>query len=217
MKKMVLNFSSTKFDYFVLLILLTAYFPARFRDPSIGFENGLIESMQVFVLLLHAVFLFTAGKKEKPYRKQWYTVAYVYLLMAARELSWGRVFFKTGMTEMGPSFLPMSSLPYHNIITIIVDLVVLYTVYCLKKYVQWDKITSLKFPIVSCCLIALAVALMFVAEHFHFFGLLAAPNAQVFEEIAELCIYLELMINSALCVLKLHLSENENTLATNVL
>jgi hypothetical protein len=102
----------------------------------ISWENGILEDSQVIVLLF-GMFqcLFFPQHTEKYFRNMWLTGAASLLLMAGRELSWGRVFFVRKVTEDGPQLVAMKDLPYHLGMEIIIGVYALLLLIALVKVV----------------------------------------------------------------------------------
>ena len=99
--------------YFLLIV------PVAFVMPEhLAWENGPLEILQNIVLFCDVVlcivlFRKTAGQR---FHKLWLAVSGYFLLLFGREISWGRIFFQTGMDEHGPTFISMSSVPGHQYI-----------------------------------------------------------------------------------------------------
>ena len=102
--------------YAVLLLPLGYVMP-----PYLAWENGVLEMLQNIVLfgdMCLAAYFFrkTAGMGGKSIHRLWLAAAGYFLLLLGRELSWGRVFFPTGMDSHGPTFVSMNSIPGHEMI-----------------------------------------------------------------------------------------------------
>ena len=102
--------------YAVLLLPLGYVMP-----PYLAWENGVLEMLQNIVLfgdMCLAAYFFckTAGTGGKSIHRLWLAAAGYFLLLLGRELSWGRVFFPTGMDSHGPTFVSMKSIPGHEMI-----------------------------------------------------------------------------------------------------
>ncbi len=73
-----------------VLTLLALLYPAyKLLPPECGYENGVIENYQLMVLFFGCFFWVLVPK----YRKLFILAALIYLVMAGREISFGRVWF----------------------------------------------------------------------------------------------------------------------------
>ena len=112
-------------DLLSIFLLLACYPLAQFLPPECGWENGLIENAQAILLLIGAMFCFNCAYYY--FKGMGFTVGLLYLDMFMRELSWGRVFFPTGIyTEMGPEFISMNSIPLISAVIGIIALILQY-------------------------------------------------------------------------------------------
>ena len=175
----------------IIMYIMTglAYKLAKILPPSLGWENGFLENTQVVVLITGCLLCLSAAPKI--IRKQALVIAGIYLLMIGRELSWGRVFYPTGIiTEMGPEFIAMSQIPYHNLIHLAIGIYCLVLLYALLHSFNWHYFWAIPLPLATFSLLFITVAGQITAEHLSLPGL-THPQAQTLEEILELIIYLE--------------------------
>ena len=123
-----------------------------------------------------------------------YTIGLLYFIMFMRELSWGRVFFPNGnIDEMGPKFIAMDSIPYHNLINTGIGIVIAVILYGFYKFMPWKKlIFKIDFPIISAVIGIIALILQYGGEHV-WFSALTHPQNQILEELAEVIVYLEML------------------------
>ena len=107
-----MNLTTLQYKIFVGLafagLVLSA--PLAFVLPvEWSFENGLIENAQIVVLLGGIILILSVRSSMKWFQRFF---AAVLLLIVFRELSWGRVFFPTGMEKFGPIFVSMKDYEY---------------------------------------------------------------------------------------------------------
>lgn len=176
-------------DY-MAMVLLTLCFPLGQLLPiSWGWEDGIIENTQAVVLLLEAVLTFIWGRQSL--NKGWYAVSGSFLLMMGRELSWGRVFFPTGlMDDEGPAFIDMADVPYHYLIHLLIFLVIVAVAYGLWKYRVFHLLIKERVPLTAALIIVMSVVIERISE-LHGFAGYTKPQAEVVEELAELVCYVE--------------------------
>ena len=77
---------------------------------SIAFENGPIENFQVALLfgaVINSIRLMSSIRDQSA-RSFNLFCALMFILLAVRELSWGRVFYQIDFDETGPEFVTMS-------------------------------------------------------------------------------------------------------------
>lgn len=180
-------FSPTTIFSFILLLAV----PLGWLLPaSWGHENGVVENTQVFVILLTAVVAWRAYRWGSGSRESKKLFAYsipLILLVAFRELSWGRVFYPNGYG----GYLPLKALWYGKFVypavgMVIVIIFVIGYLQCLdKEILRWSKYG--KFPIIDILLIFGGFfAADFVEHHTHGFF---ASYQDLFEELFELVMY----------------------------
>lgn len=186
------KFQVTPQDLLSIFLLLACYPLAQFLPPECCWENGLIENAQAILLLIGAVFCFNCAYYY--FKGMGFTVGLLYLDMFMRELSWGRVFFPTGIyTEMGPEFISMNSIPQHNFINAVIGAVIAVILYGFYKFMPWKKlIFKIDFPIISAVIGIIALILQYGGEHV-WFSALTHPQNQILEELAEVIVYLEML------------------------
>lgn len=133
--------------YAVLLLPLGYVMP-----PYLAWENGVLEMLQNIVLfgdMCLAAYFFrkTAGMGGKSIHRLWLAAAGYFLLLLGRELSWGRVFFPTGMDSHGPTFVSMNSIPGHEMIHAAIGVYTAVVFCSLVACMPWKKILhDIPFP-----------------------------------------------------------------------
>jgi hypothetical protein len=179
---------------FCLLILATCIFLGAWFPPSWGEENGPIEILQVFVLIisgLAALGAYFNGVGSLATRRLLLCTVPVWILLAGRELSWGRVFYPNG----NGSFIPLKELWYGPYVYPIIAVLFLGTLWVMRKQglqrevLRW--IIKGKFPIIDIIVFLVASISGDTIEHHSrgFFG----PKEALLEEIAELVAYVAMM------------------------
>lgn len=141
------KFSLETFILFILFIILLALSP--FIPKEYSYENHLFENLEVVVLIIG--FILSLGKTlfTPLYDSIKFYIAFsiIFLLMAMRELSWGRVFYPIGVNNTGEEiFIKVQELWYFDIlyplITILVIIalgLLLYFYYqSLIKGINWN-------------------------------------------------------------------------------
>ena len=84
-----------KFSIIVGIAILILAIPMSFYFPvSMSFENNLIENIQVVVLIISGIYNITLIHDETKIFNIWCSL--LSMLLAFRELSWGRVFYQVG-------------------------------------------------------------------------------------------------------------------------
>ena len=168
-----------KLAFLLLFLYLLLIYPLSGMLPDwASFENGPLENAQVAVLvggaLLCAYFSRrTAGSHT---HGMWLPSAGIFLILAFRELSWGRVFLVKGYTEIGEPILPGSSeMPFHTAIHVGVGIA---AILCLRE---------IRLPWAQLALIVICIALNTLGDHHAMFHTM---RDQLIEELAELLMYL---------------------------
>ena len=84
-----LDFGLYRVTIFPIISAIIIYPCMKFLPPDFGYENGVIENIQMAVLVLCFLFAILA----KTGKKFFYFVALVIFLLAAREINYGRTIF----------------------------------------------------------------------------------------------------------------------------
>ena len=119
------------------------------------------------------------------------SAAGVFLILALRELSWGRVFFPLGHTETGePILMASADMPFHTEIHIAVGLAAALCLYGLARYTPWRQVFhGIALPWRHFVLLVLCMAFVTLGDHHAIFHTL---QDQTIEELSELLLYLTL-------------------------
>ena len=186
-------------------MLLAASIPVAVLMPSQwGWENSWIENAQVVVLLggfgASATFLHRASTRSD--RTLWLGIAPIWLLIAARELSWGAVFADpVGFTVDGPQFTS-NTLWFKQYVDSAGGLVfaacaLLLAIARIDRVIS-RMIRSSVFPWAEALVVLLAALGSSIAEsHLGFDADFLGTQAQVVEEMVELVGYLALVLAQA--------------------
>lgn len=174
--------------YVLILIPLSAYLPAW-----TSFENNLFENAQVVVLLGGSLMClcFARGTAGSPTHGMWLPSAGAFLILAFRELSWGRVFMIKGYTDIGePILIASRDMPFRTPIHAAVGIFAVLCLYFLIRYAPWKRIwKEIHFPLTQMLLIIIGIVLSTWGDHHSIFYTM---RDQVIEEMAELLMYLAL-------------------------
>ncbi len=174
-----------------------------------GWKNGPLEWLQVAVLasglLLSALWAYQARHSQNGigYRL-WLWAIMGWALLIGRELSWGRVFFITGVNEKGPILMRLSELRFGYLVHPMFALIVILWLLAGYRHEIYRHIYMLltcpSFPFGDVGMAMIACVIGYIGEKY-----LYLP---VVEELAENIVYLEsvviatrvrLLLNSQQC------------------
>lgn len=177
----------------LLLLYALLIFPLSFVLPYwTNVENGPIENTQVLTLLGGCALCLRYGRSASlSLSRMWQSAAGVFLILALRELSWGRVFFPLGHTETGePILMASADMPFHTEIHIAVGLAAALCLYGLARYTPWRQVFhGIALPWRHFVLLVLCMAFVTLGDHHALFHTL---QDQTIEELSELLLYLTL-------------------------
>ncbi len=177
----------------VSLLLVMLLFPLAIQFPGWwSWENGPLENGQVVILVSGVIltrFIVRHNAHDRRMRNFWLWTIPLWLLVIARELSWGRVFFEPIVIGgSGPVFPALRDVWYGDYVYPVNTVIILTTLVQLWRNCQWSKLRQLQFPAVDVVLlIAAALASQLVFEK----TLIPAFSAysQMLEEGAEFIVY----------------------------
>ena len=174
------------------LLLAALLFPLGLTLPAwCSWENGPIENLQVAVLVTGAVVSFVMARcqEDRQMRNFYLWLIPVWLLLAARELSWGRVFFApVSIGASGPVFPPLRSVWYGHYVYPVNSVVILATLAGLWRSLKAGAVRQIRWPAIDALLlIVAAVVSQLVFERNLIVQL--KPYSQMFEEWSELLAY----------------------------
>lgn len=160
------------------LVPVSNYFP-----ESYGYENGLIENIQLVILFLGLYF----SLNTKTDKKFFYFIALVIGILLIREVNCGRTIFFPIPGEVN-QFYRWSEIKYgwlaHPIFGAYIAFVGFYFFKNKLFITLWEKIKNIKFPIWNFLLLLAGMAIGLYAEEIHHL---------VMEEYAELLFYVALI------------------------
>lgn len=188
------------FRCLIVIGLLASYPLAAILPITVGWENGLVENSQVLLLLvgMSVAVVLAIGARESRVRWFWLMIVPLWLILAAREVSWGAALLMPPLAinpETGPVFSSSAQLAYKPLIYPLVGLVLLYivVVFCLTR--QYQTIAAIfkkhGFPWIELALAIIAALLCSAAEGHGFFAFsgLSEPREQILEELFEFWAY----------------------------
>lgn len=168
----------------LILFLLLITFGNTCMPRSFGDENGVIEISQVTILIgAMIISFFKARRAEGHTRLLWIAGILFCMLLAGREISWGRVFFPP--MENG-NFPPVKALPYGVIVYPLITITMLSIVVLIirGKIITYFRTHDMSLPLHT--LLAMTALVAADAEKFH---LLPHTNAMLVEELCEMYAY----------------------------
>ena len=186
-----------KFSIIVGILILVLAWPFSFILPvSMSFENGLIENLQVLILVLGSIYniklIWKSIDKQVAYFHIWCAV--FMLFMAFRELSWGRVFYQIDMESSGPVFIAMSDYPWKIEVHIIIIICILFLIIFMLRNLPIMRMLHCRFPILIIFSMLVAMVFSYIGDHGMLVGKL---QGQIIEEMGELAFY---VLTCALCI-----------------
>lgn len=152
--------------------------------PSFGDENGVVENLQVVILVGATIIsMFKIRSAEGRTRLLWIAGFLFCVLLAGRELSWGRVFFPP--METG-NFPPVKALPYGPLVYPLIGVTMLTIIGLIirGKVVQYFRTHAM--PLSIHLLLAITAIVVVDAEKFH---LLPHAQGMLVEELCEMYAY----------------------------
>lgn len=174
--------------YFGLAWLVLLIPLAKILPPQIAWENGILENLQVVILAIGVLmsFHFYKNSLSDKVKALWLSIAAFFAILIGRELSWGRVFFQTKMTDLGPEFIPMRQIPHHMLIQAIILLLIIGVIFCLIRNIPWGEVIQVPLPVMYIALLMCNIILALLGDR----GLIINEiQGQVVEELSELMAY----------------------------
>ncbi|TWH46443.1 hypothetical protein [Sporomusa sp. KB1] len=184
--------------YTLIIIVIFSYFIGSHLPPSWGWEDSPLEWSQVVILSVGAL-LTVKWQQEARSDGRYHHARFLawaiplWLLMAGREMSWGRVFYPVGIDPItGPFFIPVSQLPYGSIVYPVIAVVILSWLFAVIKYkllaVPYKLYQQGRFPTGEFLLVIFSFIVATIAEKLLHF--------EIMEEIVEDVAYLSLIITA---------------------
>lgn len=188
MRRLTVWFRARPDEWALLAVLLACYPVSAIVPPAWASEGNILESLQVAVLLggFALALLLYARERPAPVVLLALWVAPAWLLLAGRELSWGRAWLPR----------PDAALPYQQLVWLGAALLLGWLAVYAWRY-RIDQTIRSAFARRTpwlCFLVALAAAMGSTCAEGHMSCHLplATPRAQVVEELVELVAYLAL-------------------------
>jgi hypothetical protein len=169
--------------WLVLLIPL-----AKILPPQIAWENGILENLQVVILAIGVLmsFRFYKNSFSEKVKAQWLSIAAFFAILIGRELSWGRVFFQTKMTDLGPEFIAMNKVLHHMLMQAIILVLIIGVIFCLIRNIPWGEVIQVPLPVMYIVLLMCNIILALLGDR----GLIINDlQGEVVEELSELMVY----------------------------
>lgn len=133
--------------YYILIILMVLLLPQVFILPiEYSYENHLLENIEVFILGVGFInMLYKTVKLNKNKVNRFYlSCSIFYIIMIARELSFGRVFYPIGIDKNGEQvFINIHQIWYGSIVyPVIIVLVLIALILMIQtyKYIKKEQI-----------------------------------------------------------------------------
>lgn len=190
--------------FFGILWLLLIYPISLFLPHAATMENGIIENIQLFILLATAlffIFYFFLINRNKIL----ILLSSLFLLLFGREISFGRVFFEIGQKDGEPVYIALQDIPAYPLIYAIIIILCLTTLYGLVRWVKWRSLLfSIPFPIGEFFLISILSDIAILCDKYLY-------NQHQFEELAELGLYILLSLTSLYYAFRLPSSINSQS------
>jgi hypothetical protein len=186
MKKSVWEHFDFRFYGVILpaIICFLAIIPCVMLLPqNFGYENGLLENIQMLILL----FCFIAALRAKTNKKFFIFLALVITILMLREINCGRTIFFPVPGEEN-NFYSWKDIKYgylaHPLYGLYMISVAFYFIKNKLYLVLWNLLTKIKLPVYNILFLGIGFVLsMYAEKHTHNF---------VFEEMAELLMYASL-------------------------
>lgn len=192
------------FHYALVLAFLGCYPLARFMPAAWAWENGIVENVQVAVLLLGGLMAGLAWRRLRPGPIAVLACCAlpVWLLLAGRELSWGAVFLlPQGFGPDGPIYTSRI-LWYRPFVPAFAAVVLGCVMFAAWRHRLGRLIKGLivqrRFPWGPFAILAGVACVSTLAEgHLHLFSGFSSTHAESYEELVELVGYLALLAAQA--------------------
>ena len=175
--------------YYILIGLMVLLLPQAFILPiECSYENHLLENLEVFVLGIGFINMLyrTVSLNKNKFNKFYLACGIFYIVMIARELSYGRVFYPIGMDKNGEQIF----MNIHPIIAVLV-LIALFLMIQTYKYIKKEQIIC-SIPRYSIRLFIIMMILSQIVFEKNLIKFLA-DYGQLLEECTEILAYCSLV------------------------
>lgn len=184
--------------YYVLNGLMVFLLPQAFILPvECSYENHLLENLEVFVLGIGFINMLykTANLNKDKINKFYLACGIFYIVMIARELSYGRVFYPIGIDKNGEQiFMNIHQIWYGPIVYPIIAVLVLIALFLMiqtYKYIKKEQIIC-SIPRYSIRLFIIMMILSQIVFEKNLIKFLA-DYGQLLEECTEILAYCSLV------------------------
>ncbi|WP_312518594.1 hypothetical protein [Anaerospora sp.] len=184
--------------WILLAGVLASYFISPYLPISWGWENSLLEWLQVVILSAGLVLNCKWWQDAKAIGNAsasllLFSALPLWLLMIGRELSWGRVFYPSGFDPVeGPIFLSLAQLPYGAIVNPLLAIIILVWLFAVIKYgvykIPYQLLKEQRFPASELVIAVLALVIAGIGEK--------QLHLPVMEEFDECIAYLGLILTA---------------------
>lgn len=184
--------------YYILIALMILLLPQAFVLPvEYSYENHLLENLEVFILCIGLVNMLyrTVSLNKNKFNKFYLACGIFYIIMIARELSYGRVFYPIGINENGEQiFMNIHQIWYGSIVYPIIAVLVLIALFLMiqtYKYIKKEQIIC-SVPRYSIRLFIIMMILSQIVFEKNLIKFLA-DYGQLLEECTEIIAYCSLI------------------------
>ncbi|MBP2635337.1 MAG: hypothetical protein H6Q72_1244 [Firmicutes bacterium] len=176
---------------YLSVLLLALMFPAGLWLPtSWGWENGVIENLQILILaagLVVSCFVAWNKRDDRKSRNLWLCLTPCWILAILREVSWGRIFYPVSIGTHGPEFITLQQLPYGFLVKPFVIIVIVVTLIAVYWNAKGIFICHKQLPVLDLTILLVAAIMAVLCDknmllHLHSYH-------QILEELAELTVY----------------------------
>lgn len=153
--------------WILLAGVLASYFISPYLPISWGWENNLLEWLQVAILAIGMILNYRWWQDAKATIDSLAALFLasalpLWLLMIGRELSWGRVFFPSGFDAVnGPTFVSLAELPYGTFVNPLLTVIIVVWLFAVIKYrlyrIPYELLKTKHFPIYELMIVILAL------------------------------------------------------------
>ena len=184
--------------YYILIGLMIFLLPQAFILPiEYSYENHLLENLEVFVLGIGFINMLyrTVSLNKNKFNKFYLACGIFYIVMIARELSYGRVFYPIGIDKNGEQiFINIHQIWYGPIVYPIIAVLVLIALFLMiqtYKYIKKEQIIC-SIPRYSIRLFIIMMILSQIVFEKNLIKFLA-DYGQLLEECTEILAYCSLV------------------------
>lgn len=184
--------------YYILIALMILLLPQAFVLPvEYSYENHLLENLEVLILCMGLVNMLyrTVSLNKNKFNKFYLACGIFYIVMIARELSYGRVFYPIGIDKTGEQiFMNIHQIWYGPIVYPIIAVLVLIALFLMiqtYKYIKKEQIIC-SIPRYSIRLFIIMMILSQIVFEKNLIKFLA-DYGQLLEECTEILAYCSLV------------------------